>query len=463
MVTKLGSWRDDQKPLAVAGDAAQLDQSSWFNRFTMAWLLGMLLLLPMDLIKLPLNMTLVDCWILLGLPIFWLTFMRGYYVISWSYAIPMWLILVASFVSSFGAQAPVSSFIVIVKEIYAYLWFVTLTALLARLTAKDFRRFIVVWAVMVFLQGFMIVGQFVFPALWRLTASFVGNERDFDIYRPAGLFLNANSAALFQLLGFVPVVLASRSSKVTMLLVLLLLPTMLLTGSMGAALAFAAGFTVAMLAIAFCGHLAVLMRTFVQLALVLVVLGGLLFFIISQNQRYQEHFARIFFGRSERSSEGRFDLWQRGFDVFLDHEVLLWGVGPENFREVDAKMTDNQLHNDFLAFTVERGLLGALGLGLLGILAVGRAAYMILICHKYPARAQLSVVVFLAAMIATIVESLTHQVFHFRELWLVLACQEAMFFRITRAERGVAATTRLWHGDLSHPRGFVIQVDLSGR
>jgi O-antigen ligase len=428
----------------------------------MIWLVGTLVLLPVDLIKLPFNMILVDCWILMALPILWLSFLRGRYVISLSYTLAMWIILVASFASTFAAPAPKNSLVVILKEVYVYAWFVTLTAVLARLNARDVRRILVVWTGIVFLHGLVIVGQFLSPDFWRLTASFADKSTEFDIYRPSGLFVNANSAAFFQLLGFVPLVLASPSKKVAMILGLLLLPTMLLTGSMGATIAFMTGLTVAIIAIFLSGHLALIIKMFVQLAIAISLLGGLFYFIVSHNERYQEHVERILIGRSEKSSEGRFDLWQRGFDAYLDYDVFLWGIGPENFREVDAKMTDNQLHNDFIAFSVERGLLGTLGLGLFAILAVSRAAYMVLICHRYPDRAQLTVVVFLAVITATIVESLTHQVFHFRELWLVLALQEAMLIKMTTSESGLEPTARALDETLRYRRGSVVRPDVTG-
>jgi O-antigen ligase len=314
---------------------------------------------------------------------------------------------------------------------------------------------------MVFVNGFMLVGQFISPELWRFTARIGGHFRDYDHYRPSGLFLNANSAALFQVLGFVPTVLASPTQKIGMIAGAALLITLLAPGSMGATLAFTAGFTVAMAAIFLSGRLVLIRKMFVQIALILVLLGGLLAVIVSFNARYQAHFQRILLGRSERSSEGRFDLWQRGIDAYFEHDVLLWGVGPENFREVDAEMTDNQLHNDFLAFSVERGLLGSLGLASFAIVAVGRAISLFLINHRRPAQARLAVVVFLAAMVATMVESLTHQVFHFRELWLVLALQEAMFFKMTRPESGMGPIP-LGQGEQPHRRGFAIQPGPEG-
>ncbi len=456
-------WRNRYKPLTAPMDPAEGGQSPLARRLIMIWLVGMLVLLPLDLIKLPLNMTLVDAWILMALPLLGLSFVRGPQIISLPYAVPMWLIFVASFVSTFAAPAPKNSFIVVLKEVYAYVWFVTLTAVLASLRARDLRRVLVVWAGVVLVHGWVIVAQFLSPDFWRLVASLADRSSAYDIYRPSGLFLNANSAAMFQLFGFVPLVLAAGASRrATIILGLLLLPTMLATGSMGASLAFTAGLTVAVGAIALSGRLFLVIKTFGRLAVAMALLGGVFFFVASHNQRYQAHFEQIFLGRAERSSGGRFDLWQRGLNAFLDHGVFIWGVGPENFREVDPKMTDNQLHNDFLAFLVERGLLGTLGLVLFAGLVVSRAAYMVLISNKYPERAPLAVVVFLGAIIAAMVESLTHQVFHFRELWMVWALQEAMLFKMTTGESEVERTTPRLNEPRGHGRGLVVQPDVRG-
>jgi O-antigen ligase len=429
----------------------------------MIWLVGTLILLPVDLIKLPLNIILVDCWILMGLPILGLSFIRGRHVMNLSYAVAMWLILLASFASTFAAPSAANSLIVILKEVYAYVWFVVLIAVLANLDAKDFQRILIIWAGVVFAHGLLIMAQFLSPTFWQLTASLANRRSEFELYRSSGLFTNANSAAFYQVLGFVPLVLATPSQKIGMILGVLLLPTVLLTGSMGATLAFLTGLMVAIMAIFFIGRLALIIKMFVRLAIVILLLGGLLYFVVSHNERYRAHFEHIFLGRAERSSEGRFDLWLRGSEAFVDHGVLLWGVGPENFREVDAKVTDNQLHNDFLAFLVERGLVGVLGLGLLAALAAGRAAYMVRLYNKFPDRAQLTVVVFLGAIAAAGIESLTHQIFHFRALWLVLAFQEAILFRMVTSESGVAVTTRALNESPAHRPAFAIQPNMTGR
>src|SRR5690606_36434077 len=174
---------------------------------------------------------------------------------------------------------------------------------------------------------------------------------DYEIYRPSGFNTNANGAGLFQLLGFVPLILLRPSRNIGILLGALLLTTIVATGSMASMLSLTAGTLVALAVLVLRGKIDVIIRLFASLVIAATILGTGFLFVTSQNQRYQDHLEQIIFGRAERSSSRRFDLWQRGLDVFAERSALLWGIGPENFRVVDGG--GNQLHNDFLAFLVE--------------------------------------------------------------------------------------------------------------
>lgn len=406
----------------------------------MLWLVVMLTLLPVKIFELPHHIEPVDCWILMGLPVVWFYFILERQRISLPYAVPMWLILVASLVSTFAAPKPSNSFIVILKEIYLFVWFVTLVAILSRLSARDFRRIMFVWSGVVILHGALIIGQFFLPEIWQITTRLAGGTVVYDNFRPAGLFVDpekagsANKASFFQLFGYVPLLLASYSKKVTIILGIFLFSSMLATGSMGGITALGFGLMSAVIAITFFSkrYLVLITKIFFQLAIAISLLGVAYFFVISQNQGNQGRLESILSGRAERSSEGRFNLWERGIDELLDREMSLWGIGPENFRVVDWQ--GKQLHNDLLAFSVERGLLGALSLVLFGLTAVSRAIYLLRIYNGFPERPRLEVAVFLAAIAAALFESLTHQVFHAQQLWLVLALQEAMLLRVMTFE-----------------------------
>jgi O-antigen ligase len=288
-----------------------------------------------------------------------------------------------------------------------------------------------------------MIAQFLSPDIWEFTNALGGNSARLEGYRAAGLFICdkagcANKAAFFQLLGFVPLLLAGYPKIRTAILGIFLFGSMMTSGSMGATLAFTSGLFVAIFVMAYFNNsLTVVIKGMAGVAIVLSIVAGGLYIAGRQSQDQQNHFERIIVGRYDKSSGGRFDLWGRGIDVLLEHNAFFWGVGPENFREVDPSGNDNQLHNDTLAFLVERGLLGLIGLALFAAITLKKSLQTLQIFRKDPKRARAGVIVFLAALTAIFVESLTHQIFHTREMWLVLAVLEAVLYKMVTSVDGI--------------------------
>jgi hypothetical protein len=440
----------------------ELANPLWSSRLIVIWLAGMAAFLPIKILNLPLNFELVDIWILAGMPVaLYLYALRQPRKISLSYAMPMWLVLISSFISAFASPSPLHSTIVIVKEIYLFIWFFVVLALLIQLSAKDMRKVLRVWSWVVIAHGSLMIAQFLSPEVWEFTNALGGNAARLEGYRAAGLFICdkagcANKAAFFQLLGFVPLLLAGYSMRRTAILGIFLFASMMTSGSMGATLAFSAGLFVSIFMMAYFNNsLTVVIKYLVGVAVILAIVGGGLYIGGRQSQDQENHFEKIIVGRYDKSSGGRFDLWGRGIDVLLEHKAFLWGVGPENFREVDPSGNDNQLHNDTLAFLVERGLLGLIGLAMFAVMTLQKSVQTLQIYRKDPKRARPGVVVFIAALMAILVESLTHQIFHTREMWLVLALLEAVLYKMITSEYGIEPVTETMPEPLPAHAGLV--------
>jgi O-antigen ligase len=390
-----------------------------------AGLLGMLILSPVQFITLPLNMSPVDIWNAVFLPLSWVYIIKTRSRVHLPYLGAFWLIMLGSFVGTFAASRPVDSLVAILKDVYLYVWFLTVVALLTGFEAHLMRRVLQVWLVVTALHGMLIIAQFVSPQVFQGTASFAARFGALDQWRPSGLYNNANGTGLFQLMGFVPLLLLRPSRGALAALSTVILVSILATGSLAATGGFLVGLAVALVVASRTG-LDRLIKGLMQGALVAAVLGGLCLLVLSQSADLSARFASIFYDRAQGSAAGRFSLWERGLGL-LSSQTPLWGIGPDSYRDVD--LLQKPLHNDLLAFVVERGLIGAAGLVLLAGLAVYRAARLARLHSQSSDLSGWAGIVFLAALAAALVNAQFHQIFHDRSVWLVLATQEAILFK----------------------------------
>ncbi len=117
-------------------------------------------------------------------------------------------------------------------------------------------------------------------------------------------------------------------------------------------------------------------------------------------------------GRSNRSLHGRLTLWTQGLDKTSGRGNELFGVGAGEAKyTVDYK----SLHNDVLAYLVERGLIGLFGLAMLYWLVFRQAARLL------GPRGPAGLHALAAGVFANFAFSMTHQTLHFRHVWLLFA------------------------------------------
>ncbi|MHC5210584.1 MAG: O-antigen ligase family protein [Planctomycetota bacterium] len=390
----------------------------------------LLVLLPLKGLALPLTMAVVDVWAAFTLPLCWVVLSRQASPFRLPYLPAFLLILFATVLASLLSADPVAGLIVALKDVYLYVWLVTLAAVFENVDARDHRALLAAWSAAVGVHAALIVAQFLHPPLLSLVSDLLsGAAGVHDNYRPSGVSGNSNAAATFQVLGFVPLVLWRPRVALMVPLILLNTAAVVCTGSMGAAVALASGGAAGLVVVML---FSADMRTLSSIVFRSILAAGLclvaVLLLLRGGAEFTERFESMSWGRSERSAAGRFELWDRGADTLMS-EFPVWGIGPDRFQQLEG----SEMHNDLLGFAVERGLLGVLGLCLLGAMAVVRSIELFRIEH---ARGRLRAVVFPAALAASMAASLTHEVFHSRVIWLTVAVQEALLWRARRARPG---------------------------
>ena len=130
-------------------------------------------------------------------------------------------------------------------------------------------------------------------------------------------------------------------------------------------------------------------------------------------------------GRANRSLAGRLTLWSSAFA--LTGPRALVGVGPGEAKEQllissgtlsrKGTLKVHSMHNDYLGFLVERGILGLAGLLALYV-ALGRRALRLAAASG---RAGIGMAALGAALFANAADSLFHETFHYRHAIMLFA------------------------------------------
>jgi O-antigen ligase len=137
-------------------------------------------------------------------------------------------------------------------------------------------------------------------------------------------------------------------------------------------------------------------------------------------------------GRLDRSVNGRLAIWSNAWGA-AGPRVLV-GVGPGSAPEIPfARRTLRRgLHNDYLAFLIERGILGLLGL-LAFVVVLLRWSGRLLQDRLPDGRRRWSVAGLAGAVVANLVLATNHESFHFRHVWVLFALTWAATQLMARA------------------------------
>ena len=405
------------------------------------WLLGgTVALLPLLLPRGPGQSTPVDAVTLAYIAVAVLGIHRSGRALQLPAKLGFLLILAGGLAATVVGLSLPDSMLSLLVEAYLFLLFVCIANDL-RGDPRGLRVVLTVWAVTALVWATMFVGlhlELVPRALEELLLVGPRGGRQ----RVAGAAGNPNLAAAYMMTSFF-VLLGSpwpRRPPARWLAAGWLLYAVYLTGSNGALLGVAVGLAVLALAAGVRGsrtagerHGVVGMGLVAAgLLLVGVVMTGIPqvgasdLHVLAERERGGVLGGTI--GRLDRSVGGRLAIWSEAWDG-AGAQVLV-GVGPGSAPRIPlAEGTLRRgLHNDYLAFLIERGVVGLLGLLVLSA-ALLRWSARLLTGELPDGRGGRWVPAGIGgAVVASLLLATTHESFHFRHLWVLFglawaACQ----------------------------------------
>jgi O-antigen ligase len=151
-------------------------------------------------------------------------------------------------------------------------------------------------------------------------------------------------------------------------------------------------------------------------------------------------------GNAERLDNGisaRLAIWSAAWSAGVRTAAL--GVGPGAAQDVDVggRRLDKGLHNDYLAFFIERGVLGLVTFLVFVSVVLWWCIPLLLSNARGSALGyRWSFAGLVGAVVANAVLAATHESFHFRHLWVLIALVWAVRYLLTRSPGGGPASAR---------------------
>jgi hypothetical protein len=389
----------------------------WISKFLITLVL---FLLPFERLMLPLNTKIVDFALIIITLFsgFCLIFIHRYIHLPLIWSI--WIILFSSVIATITGLMHPDSYMAIVKDLYIFIWFIALTNVLINQSPSDLTSLMKIWCLVALVEaGTSILGMLgIGPKMFFAPPT---NEVALSIgrfNRAIGTYLNPNALAVYLTVSFF-LILATNWSKFTRLIFCTwILAGIFATGSLGAMTSTLGSLflLIGVNEIIKTKRIPKLWtRTFILVFFVSIVL--LLLFILAptedmaSNPFNQSDIFNITVGRLPRSFSSRMNLIKSAWPIYSRYPL---GTGPETFNVITG-----ELHNDYIAYLFERGPLGLMGwFGVIGT---------IMFTSFYTAfkqendRHRWRILAFGMGFLACAINSLSHEISHFRQVWVFIA------------------------------------------
>ncbi|HKQ56314.1 MAG TPA: O-antigen ligase family protein [Candidatus Eisenbacteria bacterium] len=423
-------------PGRVDDDAAHAPSRGWGT-----YLIAAAAMVPIMVPSGPVQLAFVDGINLVALALFaGLALTRGL-AIQAPLAWPFLLVALGSLLAMTSAISVPVGFLALVQDLYLFLWFVMLTTLMVRRGDLKAVRITWLWA-----ANLVAVYCIVLAVTHGggISAGLLGLRG----FRPAATFYNPNMLADYLMLSvFIALGLEGKTSwRLLVPSLVLLVGALVLTKSNGGLISITAGLAVWMIARAMARRVAVQRVAGVAALLLAVgVLGAWGLMASGAGGALVRHLeTHSFMGRAGHSLESRQAIWEQ---LQRSYQRSPIGIGPGNSaeqilpigeRERPDSFRSKESHNDYLAYAIERGPLGLIGL----LLAVAMVFLMVLrgrgrIALREPSAAAAAALwaSLLGALVGAAVHSAVLERLHFRHFWLFMAIVCALVARVPASSR----------------------------
>jgi len=369
---------------------------------------AMLLLAPIVSIQGPANTTLFDVFNILFVVFYWCRLSVRPSTVNFPMLFPMWLIILGSCMGMFSAQEQGRAVLVLVKELYLYLWFLMAVHFITRHCRAT--TVISMWVVIATLLG-LLMGV---DSQTGVFGGHIGGE-----IRGAGTFENPNMCGNYLALSFfLAWSLAAAGRRKFYLAMPALVLGILATASNGAMVNLLVGSAVAFALTA--GRRSLLLALgagLVTAAIGVAIVGTSQDRLVRSSMDLMDRGRRSIGGTTLEGAEERFPLWLDAADSF---QRVPTGVGPGNFNRQGGRISRDfhGAHNEYLGMLAERGPVGLLGW--CAVLVSAALALFRLRAGTASGTGQLYVEALLGALAGLSVHAMTMEPFHFRHVWMFL-------------------------------------------
>jgi O-antigen ligase len=378
-------------------------------------------LLPVQWFLLPLNLVVADLVLLLLIMLTLPQVAAGRRTIWLPLLGPTLLIFAASALGTAVGLGRMESVIAIVQEIYIYLWFIVLVSQVQTLSADQQDRLLKIWTIVACIEAVTtVLGMWQIGPEMFYTKPYRDTAVTTELTRAVGLHANSNAAAVYLSVSFFAALATRWPRRRRYLAAAWIYTGMIGTGSNGALLSTLLGLAVFIAVHTFINNkakfkLGAAMFTLTAGAMLLLFIASSFFSLggpqISSNGR--DHILFYTLGRFSRSLSSRLEIIDWAWRIY---KVNPLGVGPNGFATLQGS-----LHNDYVAYWFERGLLGLIGW-----------VWLILACMQTSLRAvrqmvstsetwrRRAVLALGCGLFACALNAFSHEVSHMRQLWLLI-------------------------------------------